>query len=280
MSLNTLLGALMGIGLIIGAILLATGVFDSDPTNDVSPGVFWSMPGMMIVVGGTMAAAFVSFESRYVLLSLRNFIEILKVQKVGRNMLNFEVGRIIRWGYVVNSKGPLALEQEVGKIKREDKFIGFGVELIVTGYSGNEVRDIMTNATESAFGRMVVQAEILKTMASAAPAFGMIGTLIGLIVMLAGLDSGDMAALGGGLAVALTTTLYGVILAHLLFKPAANKVRQREEIRRFRNTMISEGLALLADRQSPRKVQDMMNSYLDPAIHFDIDQQLRARGAA
>jgi len=274
MSLNTLLGALLGIGLILGAIAIAT--LDAG----ISPIVFWSGPGMMIVVGGTMAAAFVSYEARYVLLSLKNFVEILKVQKVGRNMLNFEVGRIIRWGYVVNSKGPLALEQEVGKIKREEKFVGFGVELIVTGYSGAEVRDIMTNATESAFGRTVVQAEILKTMASAAPAFGMIGTLIGLIVMLAGLDSGDMAALGGGLAVALTTTLYGVILAHLLFKPASNKVRQREEIRRFRNTMISEGLALLADRQSPRKVQDMMNSYLDPAIHFDIDQQLRARGAA
>ena len=273
MSLSTILGALLGVSLILGAIFMST------VTAGISPIVFWSLSGLMIVVGGTMASAFVSYEARYVILSLRNFVEIVKVQKVGRNMLNFEVGRIIRWGYVVNSKGPLALESEVAKIKREDKFIGFGVELLVTGYNGQEVREIMSNATESAFGRSVVQAEILKTMAGSAPAFGMIGTLIGLIVMLAGL-SGGSSSVGEGLAVALTTTLYGVIMAHLLFKPAANKVRQREEIKRFRNIMISEGLALLADRQSPRKVQDMMNSYLDPAIHFDIDQQLRSRGAA
>lgn len=270
MSVNTLLGVIFSLGLFAFAIVM---------TKPQDVFIFLSLPGIMIVAGGTMASAFVSFESRYVILALMNLWTILQVQRVGRNILNFEVGRIIRWGYVVNQKGPLALEQELGAIKREDKFIGFGVELIVTGYSGDEVRDIMGNATESAFGRTVVQASILQTMAGAAPAFGMIGTLVGLIVMLETLG-GDPAGLGRGLAVALTTTLYGVLLAHLVFKPAANKVRQREEIRRFRNTMISEGLALLADRKSPRMVQDMMNSYLDPAIHFDIDQQLRGRGEA
>jgi chemotaxis protein MotA len=74
------------------------------------------------------------------------------------------------------------------------------------------------------------------------------------------------------LAVALITTLYGVLFARLIFLPAAAKIQQREEIMRFRNLLIAEGVALLADRKGPRAIQDHMNAYLDPAIHFNIDK--------
>ncbi|MCK5167517.1 MAG: flagellar motor protein MotA, partial [Rhodospirillaceae bacterium] len=70
---------------------------------------------------------------------------------------------------------------------------------------------------------------------------------------------------------ALLTTLYGVIFARLIYLPAANKIMQREQIVRFRNYLIAEGLVLLADRKSPRFIQDKMNSFLDPSIHFNID---------
>ncbi len=111
-------------------------------------------------------------------------------------------------------------------------------------------------------------------MAAASPAFGMIGTLVGLIIMLDGMG-GDPTQLGAGLAVALLTTLYGVIFARLVFMPAATKIMQREQIVRFRNFLVAEGLALLADRKSPRFIQDKMNSFLDPAIHFNIDKMKR-----
>jgi chemotaxis protein MotA len=78
--------------------------------------------------------------------------------------------------------------------------------------------------------------------------------------------------LGPGLAVALVTTLYGVLAARLIFLPAASKIKQREEIIRYRNYLVAEGLALLAERKSPRYIQDRMNSYLDPSIHFSIDK--------
>jgi chemotaxis protein MotA len=77
--------------------------------------------------------------------------------------------------------------------------------------------------------------------------------------------------LGPGLAVALLTTLYGVLFARLIYLPAASKIMQREQIVRFRNYLVAEGLILMADRKSPRYIQDKMNSYLDPAIHFNID---------
>ena len=108
-----------------------------------------------------------------------------------------------------------------------------------------------------------------------APAFGMIGTLVGLVIMLDKMG-GDPSALGPGLAVALLTTLYGVMFARLIFLPVASKVQQREEIVRFRNYLVAEGLALLAERKGPRHIQDKMNSYLDPAIHFNIDKAGKA----
>ena len=118
----------------------------------------------------------------------------------------------------------------------------------------------------------MVQADILKNMAAAAPAFGMIGTLVGLIVMLQSLTS-NPDGIGDGLAVAMLTTLYGVLIARLVFLPAASKIAQKEGIMRFRNFLITEGFGMLADTKSPRYIQDKMNSYLDPTIHYNIDQK-------
>ena len=143
--------------------------------------------------------------------------------------------------------------------------------MVASGYTGEEVREIMTNTIEATFGRNTVQVDILKNMATASPAFGMIGTLVGLIIMLDSMG-GDPSSLGAGLAVALLTTLYGVLFARLIYMPAATKILQREEILRFRNYLVAEGLALLADKKGPRYIQDKMNSFLDPAIHFDIDK--------
>lgn len=266
MSLPTLFGVIIGLIMVVASVALSTDNY----------GLFWDTPSIILVLGGTLAASFIAYESRYVILSLRDMTKIIMVQRVGRNVLNFEVGRIIRWGYVVQAKGPLALEQEVRKIKAEDPFVGFGIELLVTGYNGKEVKEIMMNAVESTFERSTVQADIIKFMASTSPAFGMIGTLVGLVVMLEQIG-GDISAMGKGMAVALLTSLYGALLARLIFLPAASKIKQREEIRRFRNYLIAEGIALLADRKNPRFIQDTMNSFLDPRIHFDIDQQIRRK---
>ena len=191
-----------------------------------------------------------------------------------RGVAQSEVGRVIRWAYTVQKSGIPALESEAKKAVKGDKFLQFGIEMVISGYTGDEVREILTNTIETTFGRNTIQVNILNAMGAAAPAFGMIGTLVGLIIMLDGMG-GDPSQLGAGLAVALLTTLYGVIFARLVFLPAAAKIMQREQIVRFRNFLVAEGLALLADRKSPRYIQDKMNSYLDPAIHFNIDKMKR-----
>jgi chemotaxis protein MotA len=261
MSLATILGVLFGFGLFIGAIVISTDNYL----------IFLDLASFIMVVGGTFAATFISYEPRYVLLSLQLIWRIVFSPKVGRNILKAEVGRVIRWGYTVQKSGLPGLENEIKKLRQTDRFLAFGMEMVITGYSGDEVRDILTNTIETSFVRNTVQADILRGMASTAPAFGMIGTLVGLIIMLEAMAS-DPSKLGPGMAVALITTLYGVLLARLVCLPAATKIQQREEIVRFRNYLVAEGLALLAERKSPRYIQDKMNSYLDPAIHFNIDK--------
>ncbi|MEQ8321837.1 MAG: MotA/TolQ/ExbB proton channel family protein [Rhodospirillales bacterium] len=261
MSLTTILGVMGALGLFLGAIIISTDNYI----------IFLSGSSFIMVMGGTLASTFISYEPRYVMLSLKLIWRIIFSPKVGRNVLKSEVGRIIKWAYTVQKSGVPALEAEAMKATKGDKFLRFGVEMVVSGYTGAEVREIMTNTIETTYGRNTVQVYILKDMASAAPAFGMIGTLVGLIIMLDNMG-GDPSSLGKGLAVALLTTLYGVLFARIFFLPTATKVLQREQIVKFRNYLVAEGLALLADKKSPRYIQDKMNSYLDPSIHFNIDK--------
>lgn len=266
MSFTTILGVLFGFGLFIGSVVLSTNNYL----------VFLNLPSFVMVIGGTLAATFIAYEPRYVLLSLKQIWRIVMAPKAARGALMGEVGRIIRWAYVVQKGGLPALEQEAAKLRGQDTFITYGVELVVSNYSGDEVREFLSNMVETTFGRNTVQADILRSMGATAPAFGMIGTLVGLIIMLQNMG-GDITQLGGGLAIALITTLYGVLFARLVFMPTASKLQQREEILRFRNYLMTEGLSMLAERKSPRFIQDKMNSFLDPAIHFNIDQQMRGK---
>ena len=262
MSLATIAGVVFGLGLVIGSIMISTD-------NIIS---FISVPSLLIVVGGTLAASFIGFQARYVMQAIRDIAALEKKEAVNRQHLTNETGKIIRWGFLVKKNGILALEREAKSAKDQDYFLNYGIDLVITGYTADEVREMLQAAAGEMFGRAMVNADILKNMASVAPAFGMIGTLIGLIIMLQNIG-GDPAGLGTGLAVALLTTLYGVLFARLVFAPAATKAAQKAGIMRFRCYLVCEGLALLAEHRSPRYIQDKMNSYLDPEIHYSIDKK-------
>ncbi|MBO32037.1 MAG: flagellar motor protein MotA [Rhodospirillaceae bacterium] len=260
MSIGTIAGILAGIGLFIGAIFIATDNFF----------MFVDAPSFIMVVGGACAASFISFEARYVILAYKSLIIIYSAPAISRNVLKAEVGRIIKWAYAVQKNGPAGLESETKKLQKSDKLLAFGVDCVLAGYSAGEVREILSTSIESAFGRNMAPVKVLQMLGGACPAFGMIGTLVGLVIMLGNLD--DPSSLGPALSVALITTLYGVLFSRLIFMPAALKVEQREQIVRFRNYLVLEGLTLLADKKSPRYIQDRMNSYLDPTLHFNIDK--------
>ena len=262
MSIPTLIGFLAALGLFALVVTELTSNWGS----------FFHLSGFLLVFGGTMAAAFMGYEFRYVMRALAAIGSIFIKGKADRKMLAVETGKIIRWGYLVKKSGLVALEKEIKGAKSQDHFLNYGIELVISGYSGEEVRAMLATAANGAFQRNTVPAEILKSMAGNGPAFGMVGTLIGLVVMLQSLES-NPEGIGEGFAVAILATLYGVLVARMVCMPAASKLTQKEAILRFRNFLVTEGFAMLAEQKSPRYIQDKMNSYLDPAIHYHIDQR-------
>jgi chemotaxis protein MotA len=201
---------------------------------------------------------------------------MLKKPQASRETLNTEIMRLIKWSYLVQKKGLPGLEDEIKRVQTNEPLIRFCLLLVATNHPPKELRVMMETAIESEFERKTAPVEVLKTMASTSPAFGMIGTLVGLIVMLQNLDfEAGFSDIGIGLSLALITTLYGVVFARLIYLPAALKLQQKEEIERFRNFMIAEGLVMLSEKKGPRFMQDKLNSYLDPSIHFDMDKQFK-----
>lgn len=268
MSLSSLLGVIFGLVLILGAVALATN----------NPFIYVDIPALFIVLGGSIAAAFMGYHSRDVIIAFKAVGWMLKKPKSTREGLNTEIGRLITWSYLVQQRGLPALENEIKNVQANDPVIKYCLELVVTNHSPAELRSMMTTAVESEFEHKTQPVHVLKNMGASAPAFGMIGTLVGMVAMLEQMGRGPenmIQVIGIGMSLALVATLYGVLLARMVFLPAATKLLQKEEIERFRNLMVVEGLSMLAEKKTPRFMQDRLNSYLEPANHFDIDRQLR-----
>jgi chemotaxis protein MotA len=268
MSLSALLGFLFGMTMVIAAVFMNT--------SDIL--IFFHIEALMIVFGGTLAVAFMSFQYRYVIIALKAIIWMFKKPKSTREGLNEEIGRLLKWAYLVQQKGLPALESEIKGVKSDDPILRYCLELVATAHKPAELRAMMDTAVESEFERKMTSVTVLKSMAANAPSFGLIGTLVGLIAMLQGMGGGGdnmFQQVGMGMATALTATLYGIFSARMLYLPASSQLQSKEEIERFRNHMVLEGLIMLAEKKSPRFMQDRLNSFLDPGNHFNIDTQMR-----
>lgn len=269
MSLPSLLGVIFGLVLVLGATFIATD----------NPLIYINLEAACIVFGGSIAVAFMSYHYPYVITAFKAVGWMLQKPKSTREGLNTEILRLIKWGYLVQAKGVPGLEDEIRKVKADDPILKYCLELIASAHRPEELRQMMTNAVESEFERNTIPVQVLRGMASSGPAFGMIGTLVGLIAVFQGMSEGSqgvMQTVGLGMAMALTATLYGVVSARMVFLPAASKLLQYEEEERFRNLMVVEGLIMLAERKSPRFMQDKLNSFLEPGRHFNIDAQVRS----
>ncbi len=273
MSLSSLLGVIFGLLLITAAIAHATG----------NPAIYLDLPALLIVFGGSTAAAFMGYHSRDVITAFKAIGWMVKKPKSTREGLNTEIMRLIKWSYLVQQRGVLALEGEIKSVATNDPVVKYCMELTVSNHPPADLRAMMETAVESGFEHKTAPVQVLRNMGASAPSFGMIGTLVGLVAILNQLGGGskDLAAVvGSGMSLALVATLYGVFFARMVFIPAANKLMQKEETERFRNLMVVEGLLMLADKKSPRFMQDRLNSYLEPENHFDIDRQLRGQYTA
>lgn len=258
-SFSTLFGIIIGLSLFVYAVLSSTD-------NYV---MFISISSFLLVIGGTLAATMISYQGRYVVKTLISLLSIVGPFNLNAKSIFGDVGRIIEFSSIAKKQGPLGIEKVLTEKEKKDPLIFFGVNLLTSGYNGKDVRMMLEDAVESHFQRKMVQANILNSMSTFCPAFGMIGTLVGLVIMFEKMGS-DIGAIGKGMALALLTTLYGVLMTNLFFKPASEKVRQREEIYRFRNLLIMEGIAMIAEGKDSLTIQDRLNSFMDPAVHFKV----------
>lgn len=263
-SIPSIIGATFGFLMLIGAVVSGT-------TNYFA---FLSFEGLLIVVGGSLAVAFMSFQASFVVEALRAIGHMfMKATATHENLYHDLIG-IIAWARIMKEKGLRGLEDEADSEKAgKDPFVRYGLNMVVSNYTPDEVRTMMETAADATYERDTTPARVLMAMASHAPAFGMVGTLVGMVIML-GKFSNDMSGVGQGLSISLLATLYGVVTARMVYMPAASKVMQKQDGLRFRNQLITEGMVMLVDNKSPRYIQDRLNSFLRPDSHYDMDAPL------
>ena len=257
-SVSALIGFILGISLFLAAIYFNTDNFL----------MFFSISSLGLVAGGTVAAAMVSYAGQNVLQAFKEIGYTVIASKVSPNKLYRDVGTLIDWSKIVRHEGMIRLENTIDIPNDELNFLKQSYQYLVNGYKGNKLKKLMLHQQQYIYELNMVQARVLMTMASAAPAFGMVGTLVGLIIMLDSIEA-DYTQIGSGLAIALLTTLYGVLLSQLLLKPAARRVEQKQDLEFYRNQILIEGLTLLSEGASPIEIEDAMNAYIDPKYQFN-----------
>lgn len=234
--------------------------------------IFFSLGGLIIVLGGVVTVAFMSFNAEDVHKALDTIIKMFKEPKNGvKENLHGDVTAIIQCAKLLREKGGMRnFETLVGKIGIKDPFLKYALNMVMSEYPADEVRAMLETAADSNYEREIAPVEVLHAMTSHAPAFGMVGTLVGMVAMLCNL-SDDISSLGPSLAVAFLSTLYGVLSARILYIPAASKLRQKVDYNRNRNLLMTEGMVMLVDKKAPMYVQDRLNGFLRPEAYDYFD---------
>jgi chemotaxis protein MotA len=251
MNVSTVLGLVTGLSLVFFAIFVSTD----------KPGVFLDLPGIAIVIGGLVAASLVSFPGRELLRIARVLILILKADRLD---LTTTILRIQHLAGVVSREGLDALDGLIEKV--QPPFLRDGLEMVVDQVHPDEILAVMERRIELTYEREINEAQVVRTLAKMAPSLGMLGTTVGLVTMMTHLDFSGYSRLGVGLATALTTTFYGLVLAHLVFTPLANRLEARAEERVVEMRLIAEGILLIARRVPASLVLNRLQAYVPPRM--------------
>jgi chemotaxis protein MotA len=242
------------IGLVLAAAAIALGVI-------LGGGTFGAMidtTSILVVVVGTIGATVVSFPLARV---LKVHTVILKSIFSAPVNIAATIKDLVRYAEVARREGILSLENLISDMK--DPFIVRGVKMAVDGTDPELIRTIMETELEALMERHAQSKQILDTVGKFAPAFGMIGTLMGLIFMLQNMD--DPAAIGPGMAVALITTLYGAIIANVFTGPLSEKLSCRDAEEVLAKTVVIAGVMAIQSGDNPRVVESKLLTYLPPS---------------
>ena len=240
------------IGIMLGGTLVVLSIVFEGELR-----AFWNPAGLMITIGGSTGALLVSFR----LDEIKTVIQVTRKAFVRKDESILDLhARFVDLAQKARREGLLVLEDELPEI--DDDFLRNGLQMVIDGFEPENIRNILNAELSSLENRHELGQSLFRNWGGLTPAFGMIGTLIGLVLMLADLD--DPSAIGPGMAVALLTTLYGSLLANLVLLPIANKlgIYSNEEIRL--KEIIVEALLALQSGINPRLLQEQIKSYFSP----------------
>jgi chemotaxis protein MotA len=255
------------IGLVSGIALLAWAMMSGSGLS-----TFWDFNSVLITIGGTLADTLMSYH----------LDTIVDVMKIARNAFAEEehnlpetINTIVQFADKARREGLLALDEDADAL--EDPFLQKGIRLVVDGTTPELVKSILETELIFITQRHKTGQSVFETMGTFAPAFGMLGTLIGLIQMLVHLDSPE--AVGPGMATALVTTFYGSLLANLVCLPIANKLKNKSAQEVYVKEAIIEGVLSIQSGDNPRIVQEKLKSFLPPKDREEVTMPERRREA-
>ena len=248
MDILTVIGICLGFGLL--GFSIATG-------NGGLP-LFIDVPSMTIVFGGTTAVFLMNFTipdvKQLIPVFMRTFLFKL-------NTPADEIERIVDYAGVARKEGLLALEGKMQEV--DDDFMAKGIQLVIDGFPADTVRAIMELEAEWQKQRHSTGKKMMDQLAAYAPAFGMIGTLVGLVQMLAALD--DPSKIGGGMATALLTTLYGAMAANMVCLPLSGKLEIRAKEEALLRELMIEGIVAIQSGDGPQLIKERLKTFVAPS---------------
>ena len=261
MDIATLLGLCGGVGIVLFTIFLGSGL-----------SAFFDVPAFIIVFGGTLMATCTSYPLPKVL-GLFSIAKKTLLYKVPP--LEGEIKRITEFAQIARKDGLLALEDKLETLN--EPLLRKGVQLVIDGTPPEMLRSILTIDVATMGERHAEGKTILEGMGGFAPAFGLIGTLIGLVQMLGNLK--DPSAIGEGMAIAMLGTFYGATLANMIFLPSANKLGARHKEEALLKELLIEGVLAIQAGDNPRTIEEKLKSYLTPHSRMALEKSKQKEAA-
>lgn len=248
-------------GFVIGVVMIVFGiVFDMNTGVDFGKlGNFGDVPSVIITIGGSVSGVLASHKLADTITSLKAITLTFKEAKADAAEA---IQNIINMSNIARKEGLLALEEAANNV--EDEFLKKGIMLVVDGTDPELVRGILETDLTCIEARHKSVIGFYDTWGALGPAWGMIGTLIGLINMLKFLD--DPSAIGPNMAVALLTTLYGSVIANWLCAPTASKLKVNHSLEMTVKEITVEGLLSIQAGENPRVIEEKLKSFLAPAV--------------
>ncbi len=247
------------IGMIVGTVVVIVAIMIGGTISQ-----FVDVPSMLIVVVGGLSATLIRFPLSGVLTSFMIGSKVAFTHKKSDPRETIE--KIAELSDIVRKNGPLGLEEAVV----EDARLAKGIQYIADGYEPAFISESMEKERDLYLTRLEEGQRVFKSLGDAAPAFGMIGTLVGLVQMLAQMD--DPAAIGPAMAIALLTTLYGALIANLICLPISDKLQAKVAVEDLNQTLIIDGVMAIRDNKSPALVREMLIAYLPEKHRAELEE--------